>query len=119
MERHNKDGVWKDPEKLAEFKLFGFLCVFILLSVGEKNGVSLQGSHLKSKLMTLEPVTSPKNLLNKPKISKEVLDSQSRHTQMFVCTKLQLHLIQWLRLNFELVRLAPKGNHRFPFVHRG
>ena len=47
-----------------------------------------------------------------------MLDSQSRHIRMFVCTKLQLHLIQWLRLNFELVRLSPKGKHRFPFVHR-
>ena len=47
MEGQNKDSVWKDAEKLVEFKLFGFLCVFILLAVAEKDGVSLQGSHLK------------------------------------------------------------------------
>ena len=98
--------------------LFDFLCVFILLAVAEKDGVSLQGIHFKSRLMTLEPVTSPKNLLNKLKITNEMLDSQSRHTRMFLCTKLKLHLLQWMRLNFELVRLSPKGKHRFPFVHR-
>ena len=93
--------------------LFVFLCVFILLAVAEKDGVSLQGSHFKSKLMTLEPATSPKNLLNKLKIAKEVLNSQSKHTRMFVCTKLQLHLIQWLRLNFTSARLILTARHCF------
>ena len=37
--------------------LFGFRCVFILLAVAERDGGSLQGSHLKQKMMTLEPVT--------------------------------------------------------------
>ena len=56
--------------------------------------------------MTLEPVTSPKNLLNKLKIIKEALNSLSSHTRMFVCTKFELHLIQWLRLNFTSARLT-------------
>ena len=43
--------------------------------------------------MTLKPVKSPKNLLNKLKITKEALNSLS-HTRMFECTKRQLHLIQ-------------------------
>ena len=37
--------------------LFDFRCDFILLAVAERDGGSLQGSHLKQKLMTLEPVT--------------------------------------------------------------
>ena len=37
--------------------LFGFRCVFILLAVIKRDGGSLQDSHLKQKLMTLEPVT--------------------------------------------------------------
>ena len=61
--------------------------------------------------MTLEPVTSPKNLLNKLKITKEALNSLSSHTRMFVCTKLQLHLIHWLRLNFTSGRLILTARH--------
>ena len=53
----------------------------------------------------LSPLRHQKNLLNKLKITKEVLNSQSRDTCMFVCTKLQLHLIQWLRLNVTSARL--------------
>ena len=63
--------------------------------------------------MTLEPVTSPKNLLNKLKITKEVLNSQSRDTCMFACTKLQLLLIQWLRLNVTSARLILTARHCF------
>ena len=55
MEGHNADGIWKNAEKLVEFK-FGFRFVFILLAVAERDGSSLQGSHLNQKLMTLEPV---------------------------------------------------------------
>ena len=63
--------------------------------------------------MTLEPVTSPKNVLNKLKMTKEALNSLSSHTRMFVCTKLQLHLIRWLRLNFTSGRLIPTARHCF------
>ena len=44
MEGQNTDGVWKDAEKLVEFI---FRCVFILLAAAERDGGSLQGSHLK------------------------------------------------------------------------
>ena len=62
--------------------------------------------------MTMEPVTSPKNFAvrNKLKITKEALTSLSSHTRMFVLTKLQLHLIQWLRLNFTSARLIPTSS---------
>ena len=40
----NTDGVWKDVEKLVE--LIDFRCVFILLAAAERDGGSLQGSHL-------------------------------------------------------------------------
>ena len=51
MEGQKTDGDWKNAEKLAEFTIcIGFRCVFILLAVAEKNGGSLQGSHLKQKL---------------------------------------------------------------------
>ena len=55
MEGQNKDGIWKNAEKLVEF--ICFRCVFILLAVAERDGGSLQDRHLKQKLMTLEPVT--------------------------------------------------------------
>ena len=65
--------------------------------------------------MTLEPVTSPKNLLNKVKITKELLNSLSSGTQMFVCTKLQLQVevCQWLCLNFTSARLILTARHCF------
>ena len=43
--------------EVSEVSLFGFRCVFILLAMAERDGRSLQGSHLKQKLKTLEPVT--------------------------------------------------------------
>ena len=55
MEGQNKDGVWKNVEKLVEF--IWFSCVFILLAVIERACGSLQGSYFKIELMTLAPVT--------------------------------------------------------------
>ena len=49
-------------------------------------------------------------MYHKLKITKEVLNSLSSHIRMFVCTKLQLHLIQWLRLNFTSARLNLTAN---------
>ena len=46
MEGQNTDSVWKDAEKLVEFIVF-CVCVFILLAAAERDGVSLQSSHVK------------------------------------------------------------------------
>ena len=45
MEGQNMNGVWKNAEKLLEF--IWFLLCFIVLAVAERDGGSLQGSHLK------------------------------------------------------------------------
>ena len=47
MEGQNTVGVWKNAERLVE--IIAFLCVFILLVVVERDGGSLQGSHLEKR----------------------------------------------------------------------
>ena len=59
------------------------------------------------------PLHHRKTYWTNKKNTKEALNSLSSHTRMFVCTKLQLHLIQWLRLNFTSARLIPTARHCF------
>ena len=55
MEGQNKDGVWKNVEKLVEFIWFWFSFHF---ACRDREGWwELARQHLKQKLMTLEPVT--------------------------------------------------------------
>ena len=107
MERQNTDGVWKDAEKLVEFIWFSLCFHFACRGREGWRELTRQSFEIKTD-DTQEPVTSPKNLLNQLKITKEALNSLSSHTRMFVRTKLQLHLIQWLT-----ARLIPTAMHCF------
>ena len=112
MEGQNTDSVWKDAEKLVEFIWFS-LC-FHFARRGREGWWELTRQSLEIKTDdTGARYITEKNLLNKLKIPKEALNSLSSHTRMLVCTKLQMHLIQWLRLNFTSARVIPTARHCF------
>ena len=102
MEGQNTDSVWKDAAKLVEFIWFS-LC-FHFARCGREGWGEL--TRHWSRYVTEKLTEETKN-------TKEALNNLSSHTQMFVCTKPQLHLIQWLRFNFNSARLILTARHCF------
>ena len=113
MEGQSKESDWKEAEKLVEFIWFPLSFHFARRGREEWRELTRQSFGIKQEKkgwLWHETFTSPKNVLNKQKITNEVLNSLSSHMRMFVCTKIQVLLIQWLRLNFTSARLILTAN---------
>ena len=111
MEGQKPDGVWKDVEKLVEFTCFS-LCFHFALR-GREGWLELTTQSFEIKTIDTDDTGARYATEKLTEQTKEALSSLSSQTQMFVCTKLQLHLIQWLRLNFTSARLIPTTRHCF------
>ena len=111
MEGANTDGVWKDAEELVEFIWFSLCFHFAHRSREGWRELTRQSFEIKTDDTGARYITE--KLTEQTKITKDALNSLSSHTRMLVCTKLQLHLIQWLRLNFTSAKLIPTARHCF------